>query len=127
MGSAAGLLLVAAGLAQAAEVSPVLERAMAARGTHADTAVIVRFTDPLDLEPYVVADRGERDNRLLLALKERAARNRAAVEPLLAAQGAERIKDLWIVNGLAATLPAVAVKQLAAHPGVARIDLDSFV
>ena len=114
-------------IAQAAVVAPTLERAMAARGTHADTAVILRFTESLDLQPFAVNDRRERDNRLLLALKARAARNRAAVEPLLMAHDAQRIRDLWIINGLAATVPAVAVKELARHPGIERIELDSFV
>jgi bacillopeptidase F len=104
-----------------------LERALAARGTHADTAVIIRLADPLDHQPLATADRRQRDSRLLVALQARAARSRSAIEPYLAAQGATRIRDLWIINGLAAMLPAVAVKQLAAQPGIARIDLDSFV
>lgn len=124
---AALCLGLVATIARAAVIAPALERAMAARGTHADTAVILRFTDPLDLQPFAVTDRRERDNRLLLALKARAARNRAVVEPLLAAHDAQRIRDLWIINGLAATVPAVAVKELARHPGIERIELDSFV
>ncbi len=108
-------------------IDPSLERAMARRGTHADTAVIVRFDDPVNASGYSAADRTKRDNRLLLALKERAARNRAAVEPILVAQEATRIKDLWIINAVAATVPAIAVKLLAQTPGIARIDLDSFV
>ncbi|MDH5331225.1 MAG: S8 family serine peptidase, partial [Aquincola sp.] len=68
-----------------------------------------------------------RDTRLPVALRARAARNRAAIEPFLAAHDAARVRDLWIVNGVAVTLPAVAVKELAAQPSVERIDLDSFV
>src|SRR5258705_10640778 len=124
----AGLALAGASLvAQAGVISQELERRIAARGTHADTAVIVRFAQPLDVEALAATDRRARDNRLLLALKARSARNRAAIEPVLAALGAERIKDLWIVNGIAATLPAVAVKQLAARQEIASIELDSFV
>src|SRR5258707_215632 len=124
----AGLALAGASLvAQAGVISQELERRIAARGTHADTAVIVRFAQPLDVQALASTDRRARDNRLLLALKARSARNRAAIEPALAALGAERIKDLWIVNGIAATLPAVAVKQLAARQEIASIELDSFV
>jgi serine protease AprX len=108
-------------------LSPDLERAMARRGTHADTAVIVRMADPLDMEPLANVDRSKRDNRLLVALKERSAVSRTAVEPLLSAHGATLVKDLWIVNALAATLPAFALKQLAGHPAIARIDPDTFV
>jgi len=108
-------------------ISRELERTVAARGTHADTAVIVRFTDPVDHQPFAAADRRTRDNRLLVALKARSARNRAAIEPFLSAQGAVRVRDLWIINGIAATLPAVAVKQLAGQAGIERIDPDSLV
>ncbi len=81
----------------------------------------------MDQQSLAVTDRRARDNRLLVALKARQARNRAAIEPFLDAQGAVRVRDLWIINGLAATLPAVAVKQLAGQAGIERIDLDSFV
>jgi serine protease AprX len=113
--------------AQAGIVSPDLERAMARRGTHADTSVIVRFVNPLDSGPFVVTDRRERNNQLMLALKERAQFNRASIEPMLTSQGATHVKDLWVINAVAVTLPAFAVKQLASQSGIARIDLDSFV
>jgi bacillopeptidase F len=124
-----GMLWLAAApfVAHAAAISPDLERAITRRGTHADTAVILRFVDAVDLAPLAVADRRSRDTRLMVALKARAARNRASIEPLLAAHGAVRIKDLWMINGVAVTVPAIAVKQLAAHPGITRIELDSFV
>lgn len=100
---------------------------MARSGSHADTAVIMRFSDPVDPERFKVTDRRDRDSRLLLALKARNLRNRETIEPYLAAWGAKRVKDLWIVNGIAATLPAVAVKELANRKGIERVDLDSHV
>jgi bacillopeptidase F len=120
-------LLALASWAEAAVISRDLERAMASRGTHADTAIIVRFVDPIDLGSLTVTDRRARDGRIVVALQRSAQRHRAALEPWLAAEGAQGIRDLWIINGLAATLPAVAVRKLAADPGIARIDLDSFV
>ncbi len=124
----AGVCLgAAASVSYSGVITPDLERAMAMRGTHADTAVIVRFSDPVDFAPLVVTDRRTRDNRLLLALKARGAQRRAVIEPLLVAQGARRITDLWIINGLATTLPAVAVKRLAEVEGIESIGLDSYV
>ncbi len=117
----------AVGGACAGVISPALERSLARRGTHADTAVILRFVDPVDLRSFEVTDRRLRNNRLLLALKAHSERNRTFITPLLNANQAVRIKDLWLINGIAATVPAVAVKQLAAHPAVAQIDLDTFV
>jgi bacillopeptidase F len=120
-------LLVAAAMAsQAGVLSHELERAMARRGAQADTTVIVRFADQ-DTAVDRLPNPGARDNRLVVALQARSARNRAALEPFLAANGAERVKNLWIINGLAATLPASAVRQLSELPGIERVDLDAFV
>jgi bacillopeptidase F len=118
---------VAIAAAQAGELSPSLQRAMALRGTHADTAVIIRLADALDPQTLAVSDRRQRDNRVWLALKSRTAQRRAALDPFLAEQGATRVRDLWIVNGVAATLSAAALKPLAALPGIGRVELDAFV
>lgn len=121
------VVLACSATPQAGQISAELERVMASRGTHADTSVIVRFDDALDLRPFTVADRSARNNALLIALQQRQAQHRVRLEPLLAALDAAMVKDLWMVNAMAATVPAFAVRQLAAAPGVARIELDSFV
>ena len=113
--------------AQAATVSRELQQRMAAHGTHADTAVIVRFAGGIDVASLTVGDRRSRDSRLLLALQAQTAQHQAAMEPMLASLDATRIKALWIIDGLALTVPAVAVKQLAARDDIERIDLDAFV
>jgi bacillopeptidase F len=100
---------------------------MSRKGTHADTSVIVRFTNPLDIAQFAVTDRRDRNNRLMLALKERTQINRKSIESLLTSPDAVRVRELWIINAVAVTLPAFAVRQLADQSGVARIDLDSFV
>lgn len=123
---AMGLALLGS-VAQAGEITPALERSMARKGTHADTAVILRFNNPVDVQALAEGPRQQGSQRLLLALKERAARNRAAVEPALKAQGAVKVRDLWLINAVALTVPAVAVKNLAALASVATVDLDAFV
>jgi bacillopeptidase F len=122
-----GLWLGVALAAQAGVLGADLERAMARRGTHADTAVIVRFNDSVDLQPYLAGVRQPRNNKLLLALKARAAENRAKVAPLMASIQPSSTRELWLINAVALTVPAVAVKQLLADPAVARVDQDSFV
>lgn len=124
---AASCLSTAASLAAAGVLTPELERSMAARGTHADTAVIIRFSEPVDLQSLATTDRRARDNRLLLALQARTAQQRGAIDPLLATYATKRVLDLWIVNGVAATLPAHAVRKVAAAEGVASVGLDSYV
>ncbi len=124
---AAGLLMLAIAPVRAGEITPALERSMARRGSHADTAVIVRFTNPVDVQALTTGVRREHTLPLLLALKEREARQRAAIEPAMRAQGAVKVRDLWMINAVALTVPAVAVKALAALDGVGSVDLDAFV
>lgn len=124
---AALLALLHAVRAQAAELGPELQRALATRGTHADTSVIVRFRDALDLQAYATGDRRQRDNRLVRALQAHLERQDARMRDVLAQADVSHVRRLWIINGVALTLPAHAVSKLAAVPGVARIDLDSHV
>ncbi len=111
----------------AGDITPSLERSMARKGTHADTAVILRFNDAVDLQAFAHGDRKQRSHQLLLALQSRTSRQRGLIEPVLQAQGAVGVRELWVINALALTVPAVAVKTLAALDGVASIDLDAFV
>lgn len=120
-------VLSPANLTSAAEIGPDLERVMARRGSQADTAVILRLVDSLDVSSFAVSDRRQRDNRLVLALQGHATRYLETIEPILTALGAVRIKKLWMINAIAVTVPANAVMRLAEHPGIARIDADSFV
>lgn len=112
---------------EAGTISQELVRVLAHSGTHADVAVIVHFSNPLDLKPLAVGDRSQRDNRLMVALKGRALQNRIAIDTLLQDVDASRVKDLWMSQSFAATVPANLIKKLAAHRNVDRVDPDSFV
>lgn len=123
----AGCLFLFPALLQAGEITPALERAMAHRGSVADTSVIVRFEDPLDPGAFTITDRRQRNNRFMVALKANAERHRAAIASELVRLGAQRLHTLWLINGLSLTLPANFVPALAALPGVGQVDIDAFV
>jgi subtilisin family serine protease len=112
---------------RAGTISPELERALNHRGTHADVTVIAHFLNPLDLQSLTNSDRSQRDNRVLLALKVHAKDNLEAIAPLLREMQATKIKDLWMSNAIAVTVPAFQIKTLAAHRQIARVEPDSFV
>lgn len=120
-----GLWLFGALSATAGVLSADLERALARGGTHADTAIIVRFADVLNWDEYT-QPRPQLD-RLERALKLRLQSNRARLEPWLTSAQPSRIRELWMINALALKVPAIAVRQLQAEQSVARVDLDSFV
>jgi len=111
----------------AAELGPDLARAIKHSGSHADTAVIIRFVEPPELAALATGPRNTRDKRLMLALQALANKNRAAIQALLDAIQASEVKDLWLIHALAVTVPAIAIPQLLQHPGVQAVELDSFV
>ncbi len=123
----AAALLGAATSAQAAAVAPGLARELEARGPGGEVAIIARLDDALDPGAFAVRDRRLRDNRLLVALKERAARSLPPLRSALEALGARDVRELWLVDGVAATVPAGAVAILAGHPGLRSIRLDEAV
>lgn len=110
-----------------AETGAELRRALATRSAEADTAVIVRLRAPLDLRARAVGRRDPRDQQLPVALRERLGQSVVALQPWLTRADVHDVRPLWIINGVALTLPARAVAELAARPGVARVDLDSHV
>jgi subtilisin family serine protease len=115
------------GSAHAGRISRDLERRIASGGTHADTAVIVRLAEPVDLAALTVQDRRQRNGQLLRSMRAQTDRKLQALDDWLKAHQAERVRKLWIINGFSATLAAAAVRELAADPGVALIELDAYV
>ncbi len=113
--------------AAAQVVAPELARELRARGAGVDVPIIVELADGVDPRAFAVKDRRHRDNRLHVALKAHAARRLPPLRAALEAAGARRVRELWLLNGLAATVPAAAVERLARHPGVRSIRLDAVV
>ena len=123
--AAAALTGFAAAGAHAGVVGAELTGALSTRASHADVPVLIRFAGKLDPAPYAVKDRRQRDNALAMALHERWQRTQGPLKAFLADHGARRVKDLWLINGIAATVSASVVGQLATFPGVETVELDS--
>jgi VCBS repeat-containing protein len=124
---AGAMLLAAPPAAEAAVVSPELARAIVALGPSGEVPIIVELADRLDPKAFSVRDRRLRDNRLLVALRDKAAESLPPLRSLLETLGARAVRELWIMNGIAATVPVGAVAQLAAQPGLRSIRLDQVV
>lgn len=132
MPSALSLLLVATlagapGAAVAGAVAPELAAAIQAGAPGATVPIIVELSGRIDPARYPTRDRRLRDNRLLRALKAAAATALPPVRSRLRALGARATRELWLLNGLAASVPAGAVAEIAALPGVRRVRLDQVV
>lgn len=119
------LAWAALGGARAAEIAPELATELAARTPQDAIAVIVTLADRVDPRLFELADRSQRDTRLVEALKKKAAATQTPHRVFLQNNGARDIRELWIINGIAVTVRASVIRQLASRPGIDRITLDS--
>ncbi|MFS2215005.1 S8 family serine peptidase [Telluria sp. Tellsp104] len=118
--------LAAAG-SQAGTVTPDLAEKLAHHAGGDPVAVIVQLPDRIDLSSFTVRDRSKRDNAVLNALKSKAAAQWPVLAAALQAVGGANLKQLWIVNAAAVTLPAWAVQELVRNPLIGRIGLDGVI
>jgi bacillopeptidase F len=147
----AAVLALAAGLslgrsAGAGTVEPALQARVLTAGAGASVPVIVQFADRLDLQTLrqavarTLAQRypDPHDRRaarpalkramLVEGLRQRAGRGEGLVRSFLASRGQRgELKSLWLINGVAARVPAALVDALAELPGVERVSLDAEV
>ena len=125
----AGMLLMLGWMsgagAQAAEITPELATELAARAPHDEIAVIISLSDKVDRRQFKLADRSRRDNRLVRALKAKSAATQGTHRVFLQNNGARRLRELWAINGIAATARASVIRRLASRPGIEIIRLDS--
>jgi serine protease AprX len=122
-------LLVLGGLfsaaTQAAVIAPDLAAELTVRAPQEELAVIVSLSDKVDRRLFKLADRSKRNTRLVKALRDKAVATQGVHRIFLQNQGAKRLRELWLINGLAITAKASVIRKLAARPGIESIRLDS--
>lgn len=114
-------------LAGAGIISPELNEQLAVTPSGQALPVIIQMADRVDLRQFRTPDRNQRSNRLLRALKDKSSRTQGPLVSALAANDGTRLRQLWIINGMAVTLRPAAVNLLARFPGIGRISLDATV
>jgi bacillopeptidase F len=119
-------LLITAG-AHGAVIAPELAAELALRAPEDEIPVIVSFADRVDYRLFEVTDRRQRDTRLFMALKAKAAATQGPLRTWLQSHPARRVRQLWVINGMAMTVPASSVKTLALLPGVESVRPDSIL
>lgn len=85
--------------------------------------VIIHFARGLDLPALAAAGRGGR-RALIEALRHDAARSRARALALMRRSGFEPSERLWMINAVAASLPAAVIDAIARLPEVERVEPD---
>jgi subtilisin family serine protease len=113
--------------AGAAVLTPELVAQLAQHAAADRLPVIIHLADRVDLAAFHMPDRRKRDNTLLLALRAKAKASWPLIAGLLSQKGGLQQQQLWIINGVALTLPAWAIRELANNPLIGRIQYDAAV
>lgn len=124
---ALSMVVHATALAQSEKIAPALQRTLAELGPDDEVAIIIEFLEKLDVDLFGNPDQADRRTALVDDLQTTADTSQASVATLLSSSGARDVRQLWIVNSLAATVPAVTVDELALRPEVERIKLDALI
>jgi len=103
--------------ARAGTLDPALEAAVADMDPGDVVDVIIRCVDPLDPASVPAED-------LVPALKHKAAACETSLTKVLENTAVERPKTLWIINGLAASVPVAALNGLVHRAGVDTVYLN---
>lgn len=93
-------------------------------GIHGEIPIIVGFSDKLDITQFKEADKRHRRERMVRALKEKAAASQAQTVGLLKRRGLEKFTSLWAVNALAVKANADLIGELSMLEGVEGIRMD---
>lgn len=108
----------------AGEITPELQAELNRLAPGGEVAVIIRFKEPVNAKAFKDKNRRVRRERMIRALKNKANREQREIQGLLAIQGAKRERELWLINGRSAQVPARAVARIARNRRVASVDLD---
>ena len=87
--------------------------------------IIVTLAERADLTVFRERDKHARRAKIVEALRERASRTQPALHALLLSRGASRIRPLWLINGIAATVRPAVARALTRFPGVLEVAPDT--
>ena len=117
------ILLTAAWGANAGTVAPDLSNALNMLRPDDEVKVLIRLSEQAVLHTAGGRDRSVRRAEIVRALRDKSDRTQVFLKTVLRARG-KKMRSFWIVNGIAATVPASFVQELAGLPGVESVTLD---
>ena len=116
-------------LSSHAALYPDIQSALQSLGPDDEIQVIITLSDKADIKGLKkeFKDRRSMRSRLINALKSKADATQGPVRSFLETARAKKIKQFWIMNGIAATVPAERVEQIARFPGIEAVTLDAVI
>jgi serine protease AprX len=110
---------------QAGVVDSELEAQLEAIAPNQLVSVIVTLKTRANTNAFKHKDKAQRRAKIVQAMHDHANLKQPALLAFLKANGATNIKPLWIINSIAAKVPASMIRKLAKRPGVARVYTDA--
>jgi|CXWL01.1.fsa_nt_gi VCBS repeat-containing protein len=110
---------------QAGVVDSELETQLKAIAPDQLVSVIITLKTRADTNAIKDKDKVQRRAKIIKAMRDHANLKHPALLTFLKANGATNIKPLWIVNSIAAKVPASLIRKLSKRPGVARVYIDA--
>ncbi len=114
-------------ISQAGEISPGLQSILQSSAPSEEIPVIINLSAKVDITFIQDGDKNLRRARIIRALKENADLTQGQTKAFLQTLNLTRIIPLWITNGIAATVPAWVIPEIADFPQVESITLDSMI
>lgn len=114
--------------ADAGRLQPELLQTLATPVAPDRVAVIIRFRDRVDaktLRSMAQQFRPRRRAEIIMVLRDKSETVQARVREQVDAEGGGNVRQLWMINGLAAKLAPATIMRLATHPEVESISLDA--
>lgn len=111
----------------AGTVAPELLTRLGGLAPAEEISVIVTLTDQQDLHQFTDRDKKLRRTKITRALRVKAAKSQQPLREFLLKKKVRKIRPFWIFNGMAVTLRADQVPELAARPEVGSLRLDGLL
>ncbi len=113
--------------AQAQVVSPKLQSLLNTLPDQAEIPVIVALSDKANIHLIKDQDKRLRRSKIITALKSKADLTQSPLKRFLENRKAKKMKSLWLINGIAVTVPSEVIYELAILPSVESIKLDAVI
>ncbi len=108
-------------------IAPDLQSVLESLGPDEEIPVIITLSDKVDVTVIKDINKSLRRSRMIKELKSKADISQRPLKAFLESKSAKKLKPLWIINGMAATVRADVIRELSGQPGIEDIKLDAVV
>ena len=118
---------VSVSLVSAGEVEGSLARFVQDMRPDEEVSVIIIMNDQVNLKQFHNNKKKERRVNINKALRAKAQETQRPLQSFLKEKNAQQMTSFWMINGMAATVRADQIKELANFPGIKTVRLDDMI